>query len=54
VTGTSIENEDNLEFSRRHGVRSHNEVFPLSEAAGAYQRMISGDARFRVVLDPKG
>ncbi|MEU4419966.1 alcohol dehydrogenase catalytic domain-containing protein [Actinoplanes sp. NPDC024001] len=54
LTGTSIENEDNLEFARRHGVRSYNEVFPLSEAAEAYQRMISGEARFRVVLDPNG
>jgi D-arabinose 1-dehydrogenase-like Zn-dependent alcohol dehydrogenase len=26
------------------------EVFPLSEAAAAYDRMMSGKARFRVVL----
>lgn len=53
LTGTPIENEDNLRFALDHGIRSCNEVFPLSEAPKAYQRMISGDARFRVVLDPE-
>jgi propanol-preferring alcohol dehydrogenase len=51
VTGTAIENEDNLRFVRHHRLRSMNEVFPLAEAAKAYERMISGEARFRVVLD---
>ena len=27
-----------------------NEVFPLERAAEAYERMMSGQARFRVVL----
>jgi D-arabinose 1-dehydrogenase-like Zn-dependent alcohol dehydrogenase len=27
-----------------------NEVFPLERAADAYDRMMSGQARFRVVL----
>jgi D-arabinose 1-dehydrogenase-like Zn-dependent alcohol dehydrogenase len=27
-----------------------NEVFPLERAADAYERMMSGDARFRVVI----
>ena len=27
-----------------------NEVFPLARAADAYDRMMSGEARFRVVL----
>jgi D-arabinose 1-dehydrogenase-like Zn-dependent alcohol dehydrogenase len=31
-------------------VRSMNEVFPLARAAEAYERMMSGKARFRVVL----
>ncbi|MFB4284195.1 alcohol dehydrogenase catalytic domain-containing protein [Nonomuraea sp. MTCD27] len=52
LTGTAIENEDNLHFTLDHGIRSHNEVFPLSEAPKAYQHMINGDARFRAVLDP--
>jgi D-arabinose 1-dehydrogenase-like Zn-dependent alcohol dehydrogenase len=28
-----------------------NEIFPLDQAAQAYDRMMSGKARFRVVLD---
>jgi propanol-preferring alcohol dehydrogenase len=51
LTGTPIENEDNLAFGLHRGIRSMNEVMPLSEAPAAYERMISGEARFRVVLD---
>jgi len=29
------------------------ETYPLSEAAGAYDRMINNEARFRVVLVPE-
>ncbi|GAA0448344.1 alcohol dehydrogenase [Paractinoplanes deccanensis] len=54
LTGTAAENEENLRFALRHAVRSYNEVFPLSEAAKAYQRMISGEVRFRAVLDMRG
>src|SRR5258708_39354495 len=38
-----------LRFSALTGVRSMNEVFPLERAAEAYERMMSGKARFRVV-----
>jgi D-arabinose 1-dehydrogenase-like Zn-dependent alcohol dehydrogenase len=31
-----------------------NEVFPLEQAAEAYDRMMSGKARFRVVLNIGG
>jgi len=48
--GTSIESEDTLGFSAMTGVRPMIEKFPLAEAAKAYDRMISGKARFRVVL----
>ena len=48
--GTSIDSQDTLEFSALSGVRSMNEIYPLERAAEAYQRMISGGARFRVVL----
>jgi propanol-preferring alcohol dehydrogenase len=51
LTGSSIENEDNLQFSVRRGVRSMNEVRPFAEAPEAYAHMLSGQARFRVVLD---
>jgi len=51
LTGSSIENEDNLVFSQARGIRPMTEVLPLSEAPKAYERMMSGAARFRVVLD---
>jgi D-arabinose 1-dehydrogenase-like Zn-dependent alcohol dehydrogenase len=51
MTGSSIENEDSIAFSRRNGVQSMNEVWPFTDAPGAYDHMISGKARFRVVLD---
>src|SRR5262249_27294299 len=49
-SGTSIDSEDTLAFSRRAGVRSMNETYPLDRVAEAYDRMMSGEARFRVVL----
>jgi len=49
-SGTSIDSQDTLAFSARTGVRSMNEIFPLERAAEAYDRMMSGKARFRVVL----
>jgi D-arabinose 1-dehydrogenase-like Zn-dependent alcohol dehydrogenase len=49
-SGTSIDSQDTLEFSVLEGVRSMNEVFPLERAVEAYERMLSGEARFRVVL----
>ena len=48
--GTSIDSEDTLAFSVASGVRSMNEVFPLERAQEAFDRMMSGAARFRVVL----
>lgn len=50
-SGVSIVTEDTLRFSARNNVRSLNEIFPLEKAAEAYARMMSGEARFRVVLD---
>jgi D-arabinose 1-dehydrogenase-like Zn-dependent alcohol dehydrogenase len=49
-SGTSIDTQDTLAFSLRTGVRSMNESFPLERVAEAYDRMMSGKARFRVVL----
>ncbi len=48
--GTSIDSQETLAFSAGNGVRSMNEVFPLERAAEGYAQMISGKARFRVVL----
>jgi D-arabinose 1-dehydrogenase-like Zn-dependent alcohol dehydrogenase len=50
-SGTAVDSEDTLAFSANNDVRSMNEVFPLEKAADAYERMMSGKARFRVVLD---
>ena len=49
-SGTSIDSQDTLAFSVRSGVRSMNETYPLDRVAEAYDRMMSGKARFRVVL----
>jgi len=49
-SGTSIDSEDTMTFSVLSGVRSMNEVFPMERAAEGYERMLSGKARFRVVL----
>ncbi len=48
--GTSIDSQDTLAFSLGAGIRPMNEVFPLDRVAEAYDRMMSGKARFRVVL----
>ncbi|SEO04593.1 alcohol dehydrogenase catalytic domain-containing protein [Actinacidiphila rubida] len=50
LTGSSIENEDNVVFAVSNDVRCSNEYFPLEETPKAYERMMSGEARFRVVL----
>ncbi len=49
-SGISIDSQDALRFSSLTGVRSMNEVVPLERANEAYDRMMSGKARFRVVL----
>ena len=49
-SGTSIDTHDTLAFSMRSGVRPMNEIYPLERAGEAYERMMSGKARFRVVL----
>ncbi|MER5918179.1 alcohol dehydrogenase [Streptomyces sp. NPDC001982] len=51
LTGSSIQNEDNLAFSLAHGIRPATETVPFERAMDAYERMLSGEARFRVVLD---
>ncbi len=49
-SGTSIDSQDTLAFSLRAGVRPMIETYPLERVAEAYDRMMSGKARFRVVL----
>jgi D-arabinose 1-dehydrogenase-like Zn-dependent alcohol dehydrogenase len=50
ASGTARDSEDTLKFSSLSGVRPMIERYPLEKAADAYQQMLSGNARFRVVL----
>jgi alcohol dehydrogenase len=50
-SGIARDSEDTLSFSLRNKVASMNEVYPLEKAQEAYDRMMSGKARFRVVLN---
>jgi D-arabinose 1-dehydrogenase-like Zn-dependent alcohol dehydrogenase len=49
-SGSAIDSEDTLKFSVLTGVRPMIEKYPLEKAGEAYDRMMSGKARFRVVL----
>lgn len=49
-SGTGMDSEDTLNFSALTGVKPMIETYPLEKAEEAYDRMMSGKARFRVVL----
>ena len=51
-SGTSVDLEDTMRFSAMSGVEAMIETYPLARAQEAYERMLSGKARFRVVLVP--
>lgn len=51
-SGVAADSEDTLKFCARSGVRPKIEIYHLKEAEKAYHQMISGKARFRVVLKP--
>jgi D-arabinose 1-dehydrogenase-like Zn-dependent alcohol dehydrogenase len=50
ASGTPADSEDTLKFVELTGVRPMIETYPLEKAAEGYARMMSGKARFRVVL----
>lgn len=50
ITGTPYENERALNFSVLTDVRPWIETMPLEQAFAAYQKMKSGDVKFRMVL----
>jgi D-arabinose 1-dehydrogenase-like Zn-dependent alcohol dehydrogenase len=50
ATGSPADTEDTLNFAELSGVRPMIETYPLERAAEGYARMMSGEARFRVVL----
>jgi len=49
-SGSARDSEETLNFCALTGIRPMVETFPLEQAAAAYDRMLSGKARFRVVL----
>jgi D-arabinose 1-dehydrogenase-like Zn-dependent alcohol dehydrogenase len=49
-SGTGMDSEDTLNFSALTGIKPSIETYPLEKAEEAYNRMMSGKARFRVVL----
>jgi D-arabinose 1-dehydrogenase-like Zn-dependent alcohol dehydrogenase len=51
-SGRAADSEDTMRFSTLANVRPMVETYPLARAAEAYERMLSGKARFRVVIVP--
>lgn len=49
-SGTGMDSEDTLNFSTLTGIKPMIETYSLEQAEEAYNRMMSGHARFRVVL----
>jgi D-arabinose 1-dehydrogenase-like Zn-dependent alcohol dehydrogenase len=49
-SGTSHDSEDTLAFSALANIRPMIETMPLERAAEAYEKMMSGAARFRMVI----
>ena len=49
-SGSGMDSEDTLNFSALTGVKAMIETYPLERAAEAFEYMMSGKARFRVVL----
>ena len=49
-SGSSIDSQDTMAFSSLTGIRPMTEVFPLEKYQEAYDRMLSGKSRFRVVI----
>jgi D-arabinose 1-dehydrogenase-like Zn-dependent alcohol dehydrogenase len=49
-SGVATDSEDTLRFCQLHHINPMNEIYPFEKAQEAYDRMMSGKARFRVVL----
>jgi alcohol dehydrogenase len=49
-SGVAADSEDTLRFSKLQGIKPMIEIYPFDQAQAAYDRMVSGKARFRVVL----
>jgi propanol-preferring alcohol dehydrogenase len=51
-SGTPIDSEETVAFSKMTGVKARIETFPLEKAEEAWQRMMANKVRFRAVLVP--
>ncbi|UQU66699.1 hypothetical protein COUCH_10720 [Couchioplanes caeruleus] len=51
-SGTAREVEETLAFAALTGIRPITQTRPLAEAGAAYDQMLAGEARYRVVLTP--
>jgi len=49
-SGSAVDTQDTLKFAAQSGVRPWIEVLPLEEAGAAMGKMLSNQARFRMVL----
>ncbi|MEU9364177.1 alcohol dehydrogenase [Streptomyces avermitilis] len=49
-SGTAQDVQDTMAFSALHGIRPMIEIVPLDQTDEAYRKMMSGAARFRMVL----
>jgi len=54
LTGDPATGDETLRFSVLSGVSAMIETVPLEKAADAYAKMMSGKARFRMVLTMDG
>lgn len=52
ASGTCVDSEDAMNFAALHDIHATIETMPLERAQAAYDRMMSGAARFRMVLTP--
>ncbi len=53
ITGTPFETEKALNFSLLTGAKPRIEIIPFERAGEAYQKLLSGDVKFRIVLSMK-
>lgn len=51
LIGGIRETQEMLDFCGEHGLTSDVEVIPISQINEAYERVITGDVRFRFVID---
>jgi uncharacterized zinc-type alcohol dehydrogenase-like protein len=50
-TGSPVAMETMLEFASRHNITPQTEHFPMSQINEAFERLESGKARYRIILD---